>query len=779
MSKRWRLFLILCVLIPALFGAEIYAGYREYVSSIRELTSRSTQRLEELNTLQSELYGYYYDAGVRELDRYLHQLVTNSITNTVEQTLIGVIKAWSDYSRYRPISTILMSSPAEKSWEKMWSSYTNTKENALASSRENVEIADVLYLTSGDNVEKLRVCLRSERGYPVVLERLLLRVITKRDVYTYGTKMPGEGLMPYELVTIRDADGSVGEGTINDDDLIALEISAPDIRVGDSFGITAIGGTGGYPAFTFSEIESASPTFREAEQIRGATPYGIDVIEAAIIENRVELVCHIGLEGLPINLDTTVIVIQIGYDDPIILKNSTVKALRDRDSSLGENVMNDDDIAELTLKLPKRTSEAAISIFPVLNQPTFIDITASGFAQEELCRLYVQKAVAHWSGDQIDQIGLEVAQVMQDQSTDLSKASAILSDGREFEYERTVFKEEGKFYSDIIGCTSDSGFLVVALKDDDGSLPVLNNDDRAMLVINTTVRERVKGEIRIENGPPAPIGLVRVIGSVAEFTDCRINGELKVRVLGYYLDDKLYRFGFWVSASEPIDLRGMEIYLNNSTMRFDPELYDCYEVKSLSETWISNAWGLPVKYDGVPQYVEKPDRFGVWVVKDDDGSITPEKPVLNRGDIAIITICAPALDDLRAEFRCESPTIVESSLNSYVSELAVSVGSSIRVLKTVQTGSGQMLYAERQFGSREIDLSKATLNGRPFEYVPLRDIDGSLGSGIMNESDLTMIYTDQKGEYVRSLRTAELPLKGKNAFGVFNTHRLSNNSAAD
>jgi len=34
---------------------------------------------------------------------------------------------------------------------------------------------------------------------------------------------------------------------------------------------------------------------------------------------------------------------------------------------------------------------------------------------------------------------------------------------------------------------------VVALKDDDGSLPVLNNDDRVMLVINTTVEERGQG----------------------------------------------------------------------------------------------------------------------------------------------------------------------------------------------------------------------------------------------------------------------------------------------
>jgi hypothetical protein len=49
--------------------------------------------------------------------------------------------------------------------------------------------------------------------------------------------------------------------------------------------------------------------------------------------------------------------------------------------------------------------------------------------------------------------------------------------------------------------------------------------------------------------------------SVAEFTDCRINGKLKVRVLGYYPDAELYRLGFWVSASELIDLRGMEIHL--------------------------------------------------------------------------------------------------------------------------------------------------------------------------------------------------------------------------
>jgi len=84
--------------------------------------------------------------------------------------------------------------------------------------------------------------------------------------------------------------------------------------------------------------------------------------------------------------------------------------------------MNDDDIAELTLEMPERTPEVAICIFPVLSQPTFINITSSGFSQEELCRLYVQKAMAHWSGDQIDQIGLEVAQAMPDQSTDLSRA---------------------------------------------------------------------------------------------------------------------------------------------------------------------------------------------------------------------------------------------------------------------------------------------------------------------------------------------------------------------
>lgn len=747
MSWRWRLFLILCVLIPALFGAEIYAGYRMYVSSVIGITSKSVQRVEELNILQRELDEYYHDVGVRELDRYLHQWVTNSITNSLEQYLLGIAKAWSDYSAHRPVSTILISPEVRDVWEKMWPSYTNTKNQTLVLSRESIDITDILYLTSGDDVKRLRVYLKAERGYPVILERLLLQVITQRDVYTYGTEMPGEELMPYDLVTIKDADESVGEGILNGDDLIALEISVPALRVGDSFSIRVIGGIGGYPAYISSEIESASPTFRKAKQIWDF-PYGLDVMEATIVENRAKLVCHIRQEGLPINIDTTVIVMQLGRDDPVILKNSTVKALRDRDGSLGENVMNDDDIAALTLEMPKKTSEAAISIFPVLSQPTFINITSSGFSQEELCRLYVQKAVAHWSNDQMDLIGLEVAQVMPDQSTDLSRASVILSDGRGFEYERTVFKEESMFYSDVMSCAPESGFLVVALKDDDDSLPILNDDDRAMLVINTTIGERVKGEIRIENGPPAPIGLVRAIDSVAEFTDCRINGKLKVRAVGYYPDAELYRLGFWVSASEPIDLRGMEIYLNNSTMKFDPELYDRYEVKSLSETWISNAWGLPVKYDSAPQYMEKPDRFGVWVVKDDDGSITPEKPVLNSGDIAIITICAPALDDLRAEFRCESPTIVESPLSSYVSELAVSVGSSIRVLKTVQTGSGQMLYAERQFGSRQIDLSKTTLNSRPLEYIPLRDGDESLGSGIMNESDLVMLCTDQKGECV-------------------------------
>jgi hypothetical protein len=192
-------------------------------------------------------------------------------------------------------------------------------------------------------------------------------------------------------------------------------------------------------------------------------------------------------------------------------------------------------------------------------------------------------------------------------------------------------------------------------------------------------------------------------------------------------------------------------------MRFDPELYDRYDVKSLSETWVSAAWDLPIKHDDIPVYTDKPDRFGVWVVKDDDGSITPEKPVLNRGDIAIITICAPALDDLRAEFRCESPTIVESPLYSSVSELAVSTGSSIRVLKTTQTKDKQVLYTEWQFGSRQINLSNTTLNGKSLEYVPLRDIDGSLGSGIMNESDLVMLCTDQKGECVITT-TDEAPL---------------------
>jgi len=118
--------------------------------------------------------------------------VTNSITNTVEQTLVGVVKAWSDYSAHRPISTILISPFIETSWEKMWSSYANTKRDALAASRVSIEITDILYLTSGDNVEKLRVCLKSEKGYPVILERLLLRVITRRDMYTYGTEMPGE-----------------------------------------------------------------------------------------------------------------------------------------------------------------------------------------------------------------------------------------------------------------------------------------------------------------------------------------------------------------------------------------------------------------------------------------------------------------------------------------------------------------------------------------------------------------------------------------------------------
>jgi len=211
----------------------------------------------------------------------------------------------------------------------MWSSYANTKRDALAASRVSIEITDILYLTSGDNVEKLRVCLKSEKGYPVILERLLLRVITRRDMYTYGTEMPGEELMPYELVKIRDADGSVGEGTMNDDDLIALEVSAPDIRVGDSFSITAIG-LEGHPAYISSEIESASPTFRKAKQI-GALPYGLDITEAAIVENRARLVCQIGQEGLPIDLDATVIAMQIGRDDPIIPKNGAVKALRDRD----------------------------------------------------------------------------------------------------------------------------------------------------------------------------------------------------------------------------------------------------------------------------------------------------------------------------------------------------------------------------------------------------------------------------------------------------------------
>jgi len=162
----------------------------------------------------------------------------------------------------------------------------------------------------------------------------------------------------YELVKIRDADGSVGEGTMNDDDLIALEVSAPDIRVGDSFSITAIG-LEGHPAYISSEIESASPTFRKAKQI-GALPYGLDITEAAIVENRARLVCQIGQEGLPIDLDATVIAMQIGRDDPIIPKNGAVKALRDRDGSLRENVMNDDDIAELTLEMPERTPGCGI-----------------------------------------------------------------------------------------------------------------------------------------------------------------------------------------------------------------------------------------------------------------------------------------------------------------------------------------------------------------------------------------------------------------------------------
>jgi len=68
-----------------------------------------------------------------------------------------------------------------------------------------------------------------------------------------------------------------------------------------------------------------------------------------------------------------------------------------------------------------------------------------------------------------------------------------------------------------------------------------------------------------------------------------------------------------------------------------------------------------------------------------------------------------------------------------------------------------VLYIERQFGSRQINLSNTTLNGKSLEYVPLRDIDGSLGSGIMNESDLVMLCTDQKGECVITT-TDEAPL---------------------
>ena len=111
------------------------------------------------------------------------------------------------------------------------------------------------------------------------------------------------------------------------------------------------------------------------------------------------------------------------------------------------------------------------------------------------------------------------------------------------------------------------------------------------------------------------------------------------------------------------------------------------------------------------------------------------------------------IEEHRAEFRFENSSMLELEMdpNSRVFELYLSIGSSIRVLKTAQTKDKLMFYIEPQFGSKPVNLNESTLYLKenknkkmcaPFELMPVRDMDGSLGNKILNSGDLAIPYID-------------------------------------